>query len=249
MNPFERDHTERDWIAEMDSEISRLTEGSGWIAADLANKLFETLAIHDPALLEGWLIATGKDSLRRWISAHTAARRAQERKRAAAGKFAAYARDFESATDKDTQGERLAGMFAVLHVVDPSGIQKRVSEMTGTDHRFVGNSYQVRGKRALMEAAFHKAVADHIGDKRTDEVYDVENYERLYRSILGESPAPEYKVPEEQPSPPLSEELAAEIREGLAAADHGETEDLGSFAQYAGDLQAVKSVFAEYEDE
>jgi hypothetical protein len=205
-NPFEREET-RDWVKEMDEEIARLTEGSGWIAADLASKLFDSTAAHDPELLEGWLIATGKDSLRRWISAHAAARRAQERKRAAAGKFAAYARDFESATDKNTQGERLMGMFAVLHVVDPSGIQKRVSEMTGRDHRYVSTSYQTRGRRALMEAAFHRAVAGHIGDKRTDQVYSVENYERLYRSILGESPAPDYRVPEDE-SPEVNEEEA-----------------------------------------
>lgn len=35
------------------------------------------------------------------------------------------------------------------------------------------------------------------------------------------------------PPPPVSEELAAEIREALAAVERGETEDLGSFAQYA----------------
>lgn len=33
--------------------------------------------------------------------------------------------------------------------------------------------------------------------------------------------------------PYVSEQLAAEIREALAAAERGETEDLGSFAQYA----------------
>jgi hypothetical protein len=33
--------------------------------------------------------------------------------------------------------------------------------------------------------------------------------------------------------PYVSEELAAEIRSALAAAERGETEDLGSFAQYA----------------
>lgn len=35
--------------------------------------------------------------------------------------------------------------------------------------------------------------------------------------------------------PYVSEQLAAEIREALAAAERGETEDLGSFAQYADD--------------
>lgn len=33
----------------------------------------------------------------------------------------------------------------------------------------------------------------------------------------------------------VSPELAAEIREGLAAAERGATEDLGSFARYAGE--------------
>ncbi len=35
--------------------------------------------------------------------------------------------------------------------------------------------------------------------------------------------------------PYVSEELAAEIREALAAVQRGEAEDLGSFAQYAED--------------
>lgn len=39
---------------------------------------------------------------------------------------------------------------------------------------------------------------------------------------------------ESHPSVPyVSEQLAAEIQEALAAAERGETEDLGSFAQYA----------------
>jgi hypothetical protein len=38
-----------------------------------------------------------------------------------------------------------------------------------------------------------------------------------------------------QPELEISEELAAEIQEALAAADRGETLDLGSFAQYVDD--------------
>lgn len=40
-------------------------------------------------------------------------------------------------------------------------------------------------------------------------------------------------VSADRPELHIPEELAAEIREALAAADRGETEDLGSFAQYA----------------
>ena len=183
-NPFlDREPATRNYLAEMDARITELTEGSGWIAADLAHKLFSTLSIHDPELLEGWLIETGPDSIRRHIQARTRARRAQERKRAAAGRFAHYAKDYESATNKDTAGERLSGMFAVLHVVNPDGVQKRASEMSGKEHSFVADGYHIRGRAALMEAAFHRAVAEKVGDQRTDEVFSIEKYEEMYRSI------------------------------------------------------------------
>jgi hypothetical protein len=35
--------------------------------------------------------------------------------------------------------------------------------------------------------------------------------------------------------PPMSEQLAADIREALARVEHGQVVDLGSFAQYADD--------------
>lgn len=35
--------------------------------------------------------------------------------------------------------------------------------------------------------------------------------------------------------PPMSEQLAAEIREALARVEHGQVVDLGSFTQYADD--------------
>ena len=225
MNPFDvrEEPPERDWLKEMDEHIVKLTEGSGWIAADLANKLFETLAIHDPQLLEGWLILTGPDHLRRWISAHAAALRAQERKRAAAGNFAAHARDFESSRESDQMaGQRLMGMFAVLHVVNPNGVQKRASEMTGKDHKFVGDGYRVRGRRALMEAAFHHAIANRVGDQRTDAVYTVEEYENMYRSIAGNVREEEPASHPDEPAPPL-----------ILPDD---------------DLQAVKSVFAAWDN-
>jgi hypothetical protein len=36
----------------------------------------------------------------------------------------------------------------------------------------------------------------------------------------------------------LSDELAAELREALAASERGETDDLGSFAQYADESES-----------
>lgn len=79
----------------------------------------------------------------------------------------------------------------------------------------------------------------------------------VYRSASSATPTPRVDLTHERPTeaalfvglsafaalfaatssrfsePYVSEELAAEIRSALAAAERGETEDLGSFAQYA----------------
>ena len=74
----------------------------------------------------------------------------------------------------------------------------------------------------------------------------------VYRSASSATPTPRVDLTHERPTeaallfvglfaatssrfsePHVSEELAAEIREALAAAERGETEDLGSFAQHA----------------
>lgn len=178
--------TERDYLAEMDKHIDAATEGSGWVAAVVAGKLYARIAVDDPDLLDGWLHILGPDTLRRVIHERSSAARMRERGRARKGEFADAARNYE--TGEDSNGLKLAGMFALLHVVSAEDVRKRAGEMTGADHEFVARSYQKRGQRALMQAAFHRAVAEKIGTRRTDEVMDLGDYERLYRSIAGNMP-------------------------------------------------------------
>jgi hypothetical protein len=61
--------------------------------------------------------------------------------------------------------------------------------MTGVDHVFVAAGYQRQERTAAMLAAFHVAVAKKVGKRTTAEVLSVEQYERLYRSIVGDDQA------------------------------------------------------------
>lgn len=174
---------DRDYIAEMDEQITDATEGSGWTAAIVAAKLYGRLLADDRDLLEGWLHEMATDTLRHAIIRRSHAARMRERARAARGEFADAARDFE--TGADAGGMKLQGMFALTHVVDAEDIRKRAGEMTGTDHLFVAESYQSRGQKNLMEAAFHRAVAEKVGEQRTDQVFSLQEYETMYRSVVG----------------------------------------------------------------
>lgn len=175
---------ERDYLGEMDDLITEATKGSGWTAAIIAAKLYGQLITDDRDLLDGWLHAMATDTLRRHIQGKVNAARMRERARAERGEFADAARDF--ATGEDADGLKLQGMFALTHVVDAEDVRKRAGEMSGADHLFVAGSYQTRGQKNLMQAAFHRAVAEKVGDKRTDEVMDLATYEQMYRSIVGD---------------------------------------------------------------
>lgn len=172
---------DRDYIAEMDACIEYATRGSGWVAAIVAEKVCAELAERDPQLLEGWLREMAADTLKRQIQARYAGARLREHHRVTRGAFADQARIFEEG--KDENGARLLGMFALVHVVSAGDIRKRAGEMTGEDHLFVAERYHTRGTSDLMRAAFHRAVADKVGDRRTDEAMDLAEYESLYRSL------------------------------------------------------------------
>ena len=176
---------DRNYLAEMDQLIAEATEGSSWVAPVIAAKLYAELLENDPELIDGWLHIVGTDALSRAIRGKAAAARARERNRARRGEFADSARNFEKG--EDSYGVKLLGLFAVMHVVNGDEVRKRAGEMTGADHLYVSERYRARGETALMEAAFHRAVAEKVGDRRTDEAMSLTDYQRLYQSIAGAS--------------------------------------------------------------
>lgn len=74
--------------------------------------------------------------------------------------------------------------FSLLYSVGPDHRRRTVGEMTGADHTWVADSYSASGKKSLMLAAFHKAVARRVGDKKTSDVMSETEYEKMLGSVL-----------------------------------------------------------------
>jgi hypothetical protein len=52
---------------------------------------------------------------------------------------------------------------------------------------YVASRYHETAAVAKMREAFHKAVAKRVGDRRTEEVFTEEEYDAMYRSIVGKA--------------------------------------------------------------
>src|SRR3954468_10136646 len=87
---------------------------------------------------------------------------------------------FRDATDQFDPGDpESVSVFAQRFVIDHDNMWRPLGEMTGKDHLFVAEQYTKTGRRALMEAAFHRAIAKRVGDKRTDEVFSADELTEL----------------------------------------------------------------------
>lgn len=172
--------SERNYVAEMGERIEAATQGGGWIAAIVAQKLHAELAETDPDLLDGWLHAVAVDTLRMAIGTRSRVQRTVARRRAGSRVFGKAAAEAEESGDATP----LLGLFALDYVVDEDNTRKRAADMTGSEHLFVAeNTYQRSANEALMLAAFHRAVAKKVGKKRTSEVFTEAEYEAMYLSV------------------------------------------------------------------
>ena len=170
---------DRDYLAEMGQRIKAATKGSGWVAGIVAAKLHAQLQEKDPDLLDGWLHAMAIQTLRQEISLRARVERTTARRRASARAF----RDATDDAEETGDATPLLGLFQVIHTVDEDNTRKHAADMTGPEHLFVAGAYKQSANETLMLAAFHRAVAKKVGDKRTSEVLDEQQYEELYLSI------------------------------------------------------------------
>lgn len=158
---------ERDYQAEMLSLIQKACppDKSGFVAAVTASKLTAELLEKDPELLSGWLMARAEQTLAAYIGEIIRSRKGNGR----ADRF-----------------QKVVAYY-VQHACE-GDVRKRACDMTGADHRFVARRYELTAKTAGLLRAFHEAVAERVGDKKTSEVYDLDTYNRQYQSITGSNP-------------------------------------------------------------
>jgi hypothetical protein len=175
--------THRDVLAEIGALADAVTAEGGWVAGTVANRLRHQLERDDPQLLNAFLRLMADDTLRSFISARERSRRAVERARAGSRRFAQAAADAEDARDYGL----MSGAFAVSYVVDSSNMRRRVADMTGADHVYVADRYAHSANEARMLSAFHRAVAERVGDRKTSDVFSETEYASMLSSVIRSS--------------------------------------------------------------
>lgn len=152
----------------IDEELSKETV----VAADAATIVLERMALEHPAELNVWLRDRAREMLRSEIGHLIRSRRSTARS-------GSRARAFGEATDSSGGGGLLESWFVVSETYE----QKRVADMTGPDHLFVAGGYEATVQSAAMEAAFHRAVAKKVGNKRTGDVLSESQLQRMHKSV------------------------------------------------------------------
>lgn len=126
------------------------------------------------------------DSLAAWQQAHTTSFVADAlRTVLRSERSTALARSGARAFDTQRTEAADEATFAQAYCVsNGSHLWRRVAEMTADDHRYVAGQYEVRGKRQLSLAAFHRAVAKRVGTGCTADVMTEAEYDALLASFL-----------------------------------------------------------------
>lgn len=167
---------ERNYAHDMSQVFSRILESGDDIVVSVeASKLVVRLAETDPDLLRGWLATNAEQFMADALGARLRSKRAYVRRTSQARAFSVAAQSGDPTKLKP---------FRVRHIVDDHHTQRAVGQMTGDDHVFVAQSYDLSAQTNQMLAAFHRAVARKVGSRRTEEVMDEDTYLRLYESIV-----------------------------------------------------------------
>jgi hypothetical protein len=173
---------ERNFNDEMNAFILEIVGSDGDIvppveAWNLVTKLAET----DPELLSGWLHLHAKAFVSERIRYHLKSGRSRARVQASASAFAIAARRFEQSGDVVDLG----GWMNVRYVVDERSTQRRLSDMNREDLLYVASRYDRTARTALLEEAFHRALAARVGSRTVGEVFTEDQISAMYRDLRG----------------------------------------------------------------
>ncbi len=149
-----------------------------FVMSAIAARVRDQLRATNPQLLEDWLHENEVTLLAHAFGKHVQSQRAISRRRAPA-------RQFAQAVAGGASGVELTSMFDVSYCIDSNLTWRRMGDMTGVDHLYVAGQYHNSARTDLMLAAFHEAVAKKVRQRRTQDVFNETQLQRLYDSITG----------------------------------------------------------------
>jgi hypothetical protein len=170
----------RDFVQEMHDLVARYLASSPLPAGQQALDIVTHLEHADPELLLGWARAALVSNVAALI--HQV--RGNDRLRSRSHARALLIRIGNGTATSAELAE--ASVFSVRSpVVSDDGMTKRIGELTGSDHAYIAGAYEVRGRRQLVFAAFHRLLAERVGDRTTEEVFNPEEYAALQQQLVG----------------------------------------------------------------
>jgi hypothetical protein len=149
------------------------------VEAEQFHKLMER---DHPDELAEWQTAKTVEFIADALGTIIRSERAKARTRAGARAFQEAAEELAAAGGPENPDA--LDSFAQVYKVNKNNLFRSVADMTGADHRFVADQYEATGKRALMLTSFHRAVAKKVGTRRTGDVFEMAEYDRLLGSFL-----------------------------------------------------------------
>lgn len=162
----------------MNTVLTRVLESGHDLTVSVeAARLVSRLRDEDPELLRDWLWNNAEQFVADALGTRNRSRRAHIRKVGQAMAFGKAA----SAADPAALAP-----FRIRYTIDEDNTQREVARMTGDDHLYVAQNYDMDAMTSQMLAAFHRAVARRVGSRPTEEVMDEATYLKLYASIMGD---------------------------------------------------------------
>lgn len=149
-----------------------------FVPAVEAEKLIAAVDEKEPSALDEWLHVNAVGFV-----THTLSMRLRRHRRSAHRQ--ADPEEFDDAATAHARGDdEPISHFAARYEIDATHTRRRVADMTGADHTYVADGYNVSGKRALVLESFHRAIAKKIGKRRTADAITEDQYDALFRSIV-----------------------------------------------------------------
>ena len=147
-----------------------------YIAGEEAPKFRAWLSERHPEVLEAWRVERELVDITRAIGEHDRRHRHRSRRRAFAE--AVEAADAGDVTAMSTWRDE-------AYVVSEENIRVRVPDMTKEHWRYVAGTYEAEGNRALMFAAFAKAMADKVPvGMTTGEIMGQDEFDQIRRDLV-----------------------------------------------------------------
>jgi hypothetical protein len=173
---------QRDYFQEMNNYLELMIPDGDYVAQIVGQDIVNTLLEEDPDLLMGWLKLRASSVLTGVISRRSNSNRQKLRIRSQRSAFAEAANRFTAERDPV-----VLSPFAFEYVVNLDNVRRKVGRMTSSDCQFVAARYEDTARNARMRSAFHRAVAQKLGDGQTvEDVFTEDEYLRMFQSLTNE---------------------------------------------------------------